>query len=236
MRSGNFSSSEIYKLIKEGRAKDAPFSAAGLTYIKEKQYEQRLGRELSNETNAKPTSWGNLLELYVWEHKIGLNDYRFEHKQRYVHTSNANWTGCPDLVSDEKVADIKCPFTLKAFCDVLECFNDPEKLKDEKPEYYWQLVSNAILTEKATAELIVYAPYLEDLAEIRLFLDTDVFAKNGLDINKFSFLNWAQDDDLPHLIKGNHYIDLNVMTFEIPEADKELLFNRVELATKLLNQ
>jgi hypothetical protein len=236
MRNGNFSSSQIHKLVKSGRGKDDAFSAPGLTYIQEKKYEMRLGRSITSETNAKPTSWGNLLELYVWEYKIGLNDYRLESKKRYSHPTVSNWNGCPDLVSEVNVADIKCPYTLKAFCGLVDCMDDSEKLKESSPDYYWQLVSNAILTEKNIAELIVFVPYKEDLDDIRAFLDTDVFSRNGLDQNKFSWLNWATDEDLPYLINGNEYVDLNVMTFDIPQSDKDFLTERVELAVKLLNE
>lgn len=236
MRAGNFSSSEIYKLVKSGRSKDAEFSAAGLTYIQEKKYEQRLGRQLGNETNAKATSWGNLMELYVWELKIGLNDYRFEHKTRYKHQTISNWTGCPDMVSDDKVADIKCPFTLKAYCELVDC-DTIEKLKDNKPEYYWQLVSNSILCGKDKAELLVFVPYKSELDDIRTFVDTgDVLFRNGLDQNKYSWLNWAGDEDLPYLIDGGHYVNLHTFEFEIPQSDKDFLTERVKLAVELLNQ
>lgn len=236
MRAGNFSSSEIHKLVKSGRAKDAVFSAAGLTYIQEKKWEQKLGRQLSNETSSKPTSWGNLMELYVWELKMGISDYLFEHKTRYSHAEISNWTGCPDLVGEDKVADIKCPFTLKGFCELADC-STGEDLKESKPEYYWQLVSNAILTDKAKAELIFFAPYKSELNDIRTFVDTtDVLFRNGLDQNKFSWMNWAGDSDLPYLLDECQYSNLNVLSFDIPESDKEFLTERVKQAVELLNQ
>jgi hypothetical protein len=236
MRAGNFSSSEIHKLVKSGRAKDAVFSAAGLTYIQEKKWEQKLGRQLSNETNSKPTSWGNLMELYVWELKMGISDYLFEHKTRYSHPTILNWTGCPDLVGEDKVADIKCPFTLKGFCELADCATG-EDLKESKPEYYWQLVSNAILTDKAKAELIFFAPYKSELNDIRTFVDTtDVLFRNGLDQNKFSWMNWAGDSDLPYLLDECQYLNLNVLSFDIPESDKEFLTDRVKQAVELLKQ
>lgn len=236
MRAGNFSSSEIHKLIKTGKSKDAVFSAPGLTYIQEKRYEQRLGRSLTTQTNAKPTSWGNLMELYVWELKMGISDYRFENKTRYSHESVESWTGCPDMVGDDRVADIKCPFTLKAFCELIDC-DSGEKLKENKPEYYWQLVSNAILTGKDSAELIVFVPYKSELNDIRTFVDTsDVLFRNGLDQNKFGWMNWAGDEDLPYILDEGHYSNLNTMSFDIPQADKDLLTDRVKQAVELLNQ
>lgn len=241
MRNGNFSSSQIYKLVKSGRGKDDLFSEPGLTYIEEKKYEIRLGRSITSEVNAKPTSWGNLLELYVWDRMFGYEDYQLENKKRYFHETITHWNGCPDLVSELNVADIKSPFTLKSFCKLIDCktgedLKNQSKATDDGWKYYWQLVSNAILTGKETAELIVFVPYQEDLERIRGFLSTDVFVRYKLDQNKFSWLNWATDEDLPYLIKGNEYVDLNVMTFEIPQEDKDFLTERVELAVKLLNE
>lgn len=235
MRNGNFSSSEIHKLIKAGPGKLDVFSSLGLTYIKEKKYEQLLKRALSTDTNSRPTSWGTFMELYVWNYKMGLSDYKFEHKTRYSHDSISNWNGCPDLVGDDRVGDIKCPYTLKSFCEMMECFDNPILLREIKPEYYWQLVSNAILTNKSKAELIVYVPFKSEIADIKTFSEeTDVFFQNNLDQNKYAWINFAQDNDLPYLREDGFYSNLNTLAFDIPLEDKELLTERVKLAVNLL--
>jgi len=42
-----------------------------------------------------------------------------------------------------------------------------EKLKEECPDIFWQLVSNAILCDKKKAELMLYVPYKDELKLIR---------------------------------------------------------------------
>jgi hypothetical protein len=41
--------------------------------------------------------------------------------------------------------------------------------------------------------------------------------------NKFKWVDYASDDELPYLIDGGYYKNLNIIRFEIPEADKKLL-------------
>jgi len=130
-RAGNFSSSSIHKLMTTGRGEHG-FGAPALTYINEKRMEMRLGRQLTNETNAKPTSWGTLMELYVFD-QIGIK-YKLKHKERYLHPTIKHWTGCPDVVSAGEVGDIKCPFTLKSFCETVDSFTSVQAFKDAKPE------------------------------------------------------------------------------------------------------
>jgi len=226
-RNANFSSSSIYKLVKTGRG-EAEFSAPGLTYIDEKRMEGRLGRALTTEHNARPTTWGTFVEGRVFD-ILPLN-YKLESYTRLKHPKIKHWTGAPDLIDEVIVGDIKCPYTLKAFCQVVDSMTDVEALKKAVPEYYWQLVSNAILSDKDVAELIVYCPYQEELDAIR-----DMAQNFSGDQNKIAWINWAEDRDLPHLIKGKHYKNINIFRFDIPKEDKQFLEERVTLAVELLN-
>lgn len=225
-RVGNFSSSQIHKLMKTGRGPEG-FGAAALTYIEEKQMEMRLGRAITSETNAKPTNWGIFIEGRVFD--LLPIEYRLESTTRLSHPSIEHWTGAPDCLTETTVVDIKSPYTLKSFCQSVDSFGDIEKFKAAKPEYYWQLVSNAILTEKNLAELIVYVPYKDELEAIR-----ELASNHDGDQNKIAFLNWATDEELPYLIPGNHYENLNVFQFEIPIEDKDILTNTVLKAIRLL--
>jgi hypothetical protein len=128
------------------------------------------------------------------------------------------------MITDNKVCDIKCPFSLGVYCDKADLMiaNDVEGLKKKFPENYWQLVSNSILTGKPIAELIIYCPYLEELAQIL----TEVKDYDG-DQNEIAWINWANDDELPYLIKGNYYQNLYKMEWEVSEEDKQALYDRV---------
>lgn len=228
-RVGNFSSSEIWKLMTSGR-KAGSYGAPFYTYIKEKRWERGLMRPLSSESNAKPTNWGTFLEKRVFD--LLPFDYKLVSKDRYQHTEINSWTGMPDTLRDYYVGDIKCPWTLTAFCtlvDAMKADNFAEELKSVKKEYYWQLVSNAILTGKDRAELIVYAPYKSEMEEIR-----EMARNYDGDQNKIAFIEWMDNSELPVLKDEGKYQNLNRREFIIPEEDKTELYNRVLEAHKLL--
>ena len=234
-RHGNFSSSEIWKLTKSDRSGNG-FGAPALTYIEEKQMERRLGRGLSSDTNSKPTNWGTVVEQFAFN-KLGL-EFSIVSKDRLQHPKIKNWVGVPDLISEKKVGDIKCPFTLKSFCKLADIIKtgDPKALKDNDGayddgfKYYWQLVSNSILTGLDVAVLAVYCPYKSDLDKIREYACSEFEG----DINKAAFINWATDDELPWLLDNGYYKDINVLEFEVPKEDKEYLTERVLKANELL--
>ena len=228
MRVGNYSSSAIFKLMTNNQAKNG-FGVPALTYINEKRLEIRLGRSLQKERSSRPTSWGKFIEKRVYNY-LDLS-YKLQSSTYYTHESIPNWVGSPDMITDNKVCDIKCPFSLGVYCEKADIMiaNDIEGLKKKFPENYWQLVSNSILTGKPIAELIIYCPYLEELAQIL----TEVKDYDG-DQNEIAWINWANDDELPYLIKGNYYQNLYKMEFVIPEEDKQALYERVKKATELL--
>ena len=99
-------------------------------------------------------------------------------------------------------------------------------------QYYWQLVSNAILTGCKYAELIVYVPYLSELQDIR------DLAMNWTGDNEhhYKWIAFAMDDEMPYLIEGGHYKNLNRLRFEVPDADKAHLTERVLKAGVLLGE
>ena len=234
-RVGNFSSSEIYNLTKKDKSGKG-FGVPALTYIAEKNMARRLGRSLTSETNARPTTWGKLLEPFAFS-KLGF-DYDLVSTETLTHPHYPFWVGSPDVVGDATAAgggkivgDIKCPMTLKSFCQFVDCMDEPDPIQAIRSEhtdgekYYWQLVSNAILTNSTYAELIVFVPFRSDLPEIRL---------TAMDDPKYKWVEYADDWELPFLIEGNHYSDLNIIHFEVPQSDKDLLTDCVERAGKLL--
>lgn len=231
-RVGNFTSSEIGKLMTYGRnGKD--FGAPALTYIEEKKIERELGRSLNSENSARSSSWGTFVEQYVFSEILGTQ-YKLVSKTTVQHPTINCWLGSPDLVSESEsvVADIKSPFTLKSFYQLVKG-NTIEYLRENHKEgdtYYWQLVSNSILTNSKHAELIVFCPFKSELKQIREFADN--YDGNQ---NKISWINWAEDYELPFIPDDCQiFKNLNTIRFEVGEEDKEKLTNRVLEAQKLL--
>jgi hypothetical protein len=229
-RFGNFSSSSIHKLTTSD--KSGNFGKPALTYIEEIKYEIKLGRKLSNDAWAKELSWGNFLENRAFN-MLG-EDYHLVSKDRLWHNEIPNWCGAPDTItmlndSDlNSIGDIKCPFTLKSMCEQVDSFNSIEDYKSVKPEYYWQLVSNAILANVNYAEAIIYVPYEYELKEIK---DSIIDTENA---KEYAWIYNSNSKSLPYLIKDTYYKNINIFKFKVPQEDIDFLTKRVSMAVELL--
>lgn len=230
---GNFTSSEIYLLTKSDRS-GKNFGAPALSYIEEKNMERRLGMSIDSESNARPLSWGRHLEPFA-AGQAGI-EYDLHSDDCMAHPTMPNWYGTPDTTkNDDTVGDFKCPMTRKSFCKLV----DPlyrglqgqaaiDWIRDNHPDgekYYWQLVSNSIITGRPYAELLPYMPYRSDLHEIMML---------AADKDDCYWIANANPDELPYINKGGYYKDLNVIRWEVSQADKDFLTERVGLASVML--
>ena len=233
IRIGNFTSSEIFKLMKNGKEKGS-LGAPALTYIDEKNMERRLGRALADDIDARELSWGKLVERHVFN--ILGTDYRMCSSETLSHPTVPYWKGSPDADHYyeeshlDAVCDFKCPKTLKSFCQLVDAWNSggiAAVRADHKDgeKFYWQLVSNACITDKKYAELIVFAPYESELVAIK-----EMAANyDGPKQHRYKWIFDAAEDELPFLPDGGHYKNVNVMRFIVPPSDKIALHDRVEL-------
>lgn len=260
-RIGNFTSSEIYQLTTDGtrpmtkEEKDAfvenggdkrkkncwDFGKSFYSYVDEKNMERKLMRSLDAETGARPLAWGKLVEEYVFSNwdMIGM-DYHYHSQETIIHPKIKCWSGSPDAEKHgekKTVVDLKCPWTLKSFCTLVDSFEKggiDQLRKDHKDgeKYYWQLVSNAILTDSQCGELIVYCPYVDELENIQEFADQ----YDGALKNQYFFIYVGSALELPCIIRGQHYKNINHLSFDIPQEDKDFLTKRVKEGRKLLIQ
>ena len=232
-RVGSFTSSQIYKLMGKGRGKDT-WSKTALSYIEEVAIEREVGRSLSGIESSRSTSWGNALEGYVAS-KLDAFEWSYQHETTLTHQSIKQWKGTPDLVGAGKVGDIKCPYTLKSFARLAKICQSGEstKLLLEFPEYFWQLVSNAVLTNSKTAELIVFCPSFDELEDIRDYL-ADI---DNTDLQTESqWIAFSSDERLPWIPATSKFKSFNRLSFEVNANDKRRLTDRVEAAVLMLNQ
>lgn len=231
--------------------REGGFSDSALTYIMECNMERRLGRSISTETNARPLQWGKLVEKHAFD-QLGTA-YILTSTETDQHPTIPYWAGSKDAHKEDSdgrtVADIKCPQTLKSFCSLVDPLyvagkdglahmdalrngwsHDGVEYKKhpDGEKYYWQLVSNGIINDCKYGELIVYMPYRKELNTIR------EMATDHINAHNFTWIALAQDDDLPYLHNGGFYKNINVIRFEIPQADKDFLTDCVEHAGKLL--
>jgi len=231
IRNGNFTSSKIVALTsmaKDQKSPGAPFHK----YIAQKNMERRLKRSLNKDIDAPPTNWGTLCENHVHE-LLGL-EYKYCSKETKSHPTVEYWKGSPDHIHIHQeshldaVVDIKCPHTLESFCQLVDGWNKNgiEGIRDNHRDgetYYWQLVSNACITGLKYAELIVYCPYQAELEAIKKAAEGDP---------RFYRIFYSDDKQLPYLVEGGQYKNLNIFRFIVPPEDKIFLHRRVELAGK----
>lgn len=272
-RIGNFTSSEIYKLLSKGSRKmtkteiaehkklnpkskkitiEDGFGELALTYIEEKNMERKHGLSLGSEDTGKAASWGKLLEGRVFNVLLDTQ-YSFSAEETDPHPKYDFWSGSKDGVNhlgEKAIVDFKCPKTRRSFSQLvdpiyegfsgMEAINairfgwkDKQGVKHSKHsdgnKFYFQLVSNAIINGLDWAELIVYMPTKSELEAIK-----DLAQNFEGNPNKVAWVNWAEDNELPYLKDDGYYKNLNIIRFQIPQADKDLLTNAALEASKLL--
>jgi len=217
---------------------------AAITYIKSKNKERRAEQSVDREIIARPLSWGKLCEACVFQ--LLPTDYILSSSETTQHPIISWWAGSKDAIRHtpvRTVGDIKCPITISSFCDLVDglylglsgwdAMQYAREHHDEGETYYWQIVSNACIDNCTRGELIVYMPYFSELEAIRRAAHI-LIEKDPANFSKYNWITYALDDELPFLKDDGMYKNINVITFDIPEEDKELLTRRVLQAGRLL--
>jgi len=235
IRNGNFTSSEIFRLMKTGRGKGG-WSVDAQTYIDECNMERRLKRSVEVQSDARPLSWGKCVELRAFE-TLGL-EYTLCSDKTLQHPTIPFWVGSPDATTEETVDDLKCPMTLNSFCNMVDPYIEDGNIIHEAltieavrsnhrdgDKFFWQIVSNAVLTGKKKGQLIVYVPYKDELEDIKSISEG----------NPDYYWIWSADHEkLPYLVREGDYKNINVIEFDIMEIDVKNLTNRVLECGELL--
>lgn len=236
MRIGNITSSEIVALTTNGKTKDS-FGKPFYTYVQQCKWERMLGRSLETESNARPLTWGKLCEIYYFQNK-GLLHYTPLMDEPIKHEEVDCWLGSPDAINNkiDAVTELKSPYTLTSFCQLVEpimlgltgmdAMNHIRDNHKDGDKYFWQCVSNAILTKKKTVEFVVFCPMkseLNDLRQLAQSMPPEV-------LRNYWWIDNATDEELPHLIEDCKYQSINSIIFEPPQSDIDFLTSRVKAA------
>jgi len=238
IRNGNFTSSEVYRLFKPGKAKGS-WSVDCQTYIDECNRERRLLRSIESEIDARPTSWGKCVERRAFN-VLGL-EYTLSSDKTIQHPTIPFLVGSPDATTEIAVADLKSPLTLDSFCKMVDPHYDKqtgslihdglsiEALRENHKDgdkFYYQVLSNAILTNKKKGQIIVYVPFEDELDEIRTLAEG---------IPEYYWIFYASNDKLPYLNRAGAYNNLNVIEFDILDREVKAFTERVlECGEKLI--
>jgi hypothetical protein len=169
-RIGKFTSSEIYKLMTEPRAKAAKdageLSEGAKTYVRKKIAEQ-YGFIPDYTTEAM--AWGVEQEFYAkaWYEKLTGNRVA---ECGFIEVS-PTYGGSPDGKVFEGIAqgalEVKCPFSSEHH--IGHCMIDSaEYFKIEYPEYYWQCVSHMIVLNVEWCDFVSFDSRIDK--EIGLFV------------------------------------------------------------------
>jgi len=236
LRAGHFTSSMVYKLINKGRSGNE-FSAPGVTYINEKILEKRFQSCLDGGAHTQVLAWGNFMELTLYS-ILGVQ-YKISSKETSLHPLYGEfWSGSKDLYTEnpktkvmESIAEIKC-YQKKNFALYTDCLlkKDIELLKNEFPKEYWQIVSNAIIEGVDIGEAITYMPYVSEYEVIKEMAED----YEGADFWKYKFIRDLPVEDLPFIPNDGYYKNINKFSFIVPEEDKQLLTERILLASEYL--
>lgn len=173
-RLGNFTGSQVGRLMKRGRGKDAEWSADALTYIKEIVAERLINPavlavpELFDQyldfttSSSKMMAWGTDNEDKAIGTYTMVRKCEVTHCGSLPHESVASFWDSPDgLVLDEDgVIEVKCPAP-KTHALYLMGAKTPEDLLAVKPEYYWQCVAHMAVTGAEFTDWMSYCPFLK---------------------------------------------------------------------------
>lgn len=191
VRLGHFTGSQVGRLMKKGRGKDAEWSADAITYIKEVVAERLLNpatieiedyfEEYLDLTiaSSKVMAWGHDNE------EKALNTYSTLTKQKVTRcgslphpTLDCFWDS-PDglLLEADGVVEVKCPLP-KTHALYLMNAKTPDELLALKPEYYWQCIAHMANTGATFCDWMSYCKFVRPALHIIHFeRDEEIIVK-----------------------------------------------------------
>lgn len=163
-RQGNFTGSEVWKLMTEPREKykkeSGQLSVTAETYVLEKVWEKLSGQTKGGIDNFA-TEWGNEHEPKAkkWYTKLTGNEV-IESPLVYSPVING-LTGTPDgLIGEDGMIEIKCPFN--GANHLKHCFiTNDEYFKSEHNDYYYQIQCYLFLTSRKWCDFVSFDPRID---------------------------------------------------------------------------
>jgi hypothetical protein len=223
-RAGAFTSSEIYKLVARHK-KTGEYLVSRDSYINKVFMELQYNCPMSSYGDSRPTIWGKLLEKwYMAQIELGTPTPT----DTLTHPECPLWKGTPDMIykQEKMVGDLKCPSDLERFAIAYECKGDIDKLRatyKEGEKYYWQLMSNAVLTGSDKCKLVFYVPSEADIEEPK----TGIRAYSDDGEGKHHWVLFSNYYELPHVPKESSLPNQVVIEWQVDKIERQQLINDV---------
>jgi putative phage-type endonuclease len=166
-RQGNFTGSEIWKLMSEPRSKKDSLSKTAETYILEKVWE-KLSGEVKQGINNFATEWGNEHEPTAKKFYTSVTGNEVKDSLMLYSNEIEGLTGSPDgLVGEDGLIEIKCPFN--GANHLKHCFiTNDETFLSEQPEYYYQMQCYMLLSGRKWCDFVSFDPRI--ISDLGLFI------------------------------------------------------------------
>lgn len=173
-RLGHFTGSQVGRLMKRGRGKDAEWSADALTYIKEIVAERLINPTILaipdlfdqyldfTVASSKMMAWGNDHEQDALGAYVSLKRHKVTSCGSLPHAELAMFWDSPDgiLLDADGTVEVKCPAP-KTHAEYLTSVHDGESLRKVNEVYYWQVMSHMAVTGASFTDWMSYCPFLK---------------------------------------------------------------------------
>lgn len=177
-RLGHFTGSQVGRLMKKGRAKDAEWSDDAITYIKEvvaerllnpaviavpELFEQFLDYSVSG---SKATAWGTDNEMNALGAYVTLTKNKVTNCGALPNELLDYLWDSPDglLLDADGCVEVKCPATIKTHLEYVLNVHKAEDLlalKRSGAEYYWQTITHLANTGAGFCDWFSYCPFVK---------------------------------------------------------------------------
>ena len=164
-RSGKITSSELYKIMIEERGGKDTIGEGAKTYLLTKVSESFGGQ--SAPAVGQALDWGTDLEPVAIFHYEKLTQLKVDAAPFIEY--NEYYGGSPDgIVNTDGVIEVKCPFSsVNHFKHgMIETEDD---FKNVVPNYYYQCLSNMLVSGASWCDFISYDPRVEDDYKMFIF-------------------------------------------------------------------
>ena len=173
-RLGNFTASQVSKLMGATDIKKDTFGDTAMSYIcqvsAERQIKQFKWNGMSDDEKEEfiriqypqtlPMKWGNEHEasaraLYCFTNNLDCNE-----SGTHCNAERPHVTASPDgFIGDDSLIEIKCP-KIETFAKYSYTIIDNETMKSEIPQYYWQVMLQMYVTGRDKCHFVWYHPLL----------------------------------------------------------------------------